>query len=73
MRTDMEMMTGRAAIAVRNSTLAALSEVAPALVLRGFEDIAGRRPPQRPYASRQTPAGNHKRSTPREGRLHRTR
>lgn len=53
--------------------LAALSKVAPAPFLRGFEGIADRRPPQPPYASRQTPAGNHQRRTPREGRLHRTR
>ncbi|MFE7271094.1 FAD-dependent monooxygenase [Streptomyces sp. NPDC057623] len=69
----LNLMTGRAAIAVRNTTLTALSKVAPALVLRGFEDIADWRPPQRPYASRQAPAGNHQRSTPSEGRLHRTR
>ncbi|MCF1597939.1 FAD-dependent monooxygenase [Streptomyces muensis] len=69
----LNLMTNRAGIAVRNTTLAALSKVAPALFLRGFEDIADWRPPQRPYASRQTPADNHQRSTPREGRLHRTR
>lgn len=69
----LNLMTNRAGIAVRNTTLAALSKVAPALFLRGFEDIADWRPPQRPYASRRTPADNHQRSTPREGRLHRTR
>ncbi|MET9972384.1 FAD-dependent monooxygenase, partial [Streptomyces sp. NPDC006356] len=69
----LNLMTNRAGIAARNTTLAALSKVAPALFLRGFEDIADWRPPQRPYASRQTPAGNHQRRTPREGRLHRTR
>jgi 2-polyprenyl-6-methoxyphenol hydroxylase-like FAD-dependent oxidoreductase len=69
----LNMMTNRAGAAVRNATVAALSQVAPALVLRGFDDIADWRPPQRPYASRQTPAGKHERRAPREGRLHRTR
>ncbi len=69
----LNLMTNRAGIAVRNTTLAALSKVAPALFLRGFEDIADWRPPQRPYASRQTPAGKRERRAPREGRLHRTR
>ncbi|MFF7163249.1 FAD-dependent monooxygenase [Streptomyces sp. NPDC008086] len=69
----LNLMTNRAGIAVRNTTLAALSKLAPALFLRGFEGIADWGPPQRPYASRQTPAGNHQRRSPREGRLHRTR
>ncbi|MGW6737242.1 FAD-dependent monooxygenase [Streptomyces sp. NPDC055013] len=69
----LNLMTGRAAIAVRNTTLAGLSKVAPALFLRSFEAIADWGPPQRPYASRQTPAGKQWRRTPREGRLHRTR
>lgn len=60
-------------LAHHSGDLAALSKVAPALFLRGFENIADWRPPQPPYASRQTPAGNHQRRTPREGRLHRTR
>ncbi|MEY9989725.1 hypothetical protein ABIE67_001757 [Streptomyces sp. V4I8] len=60
-------------LAHHSGDLAALSKVAPALFLRGFETIADWRPPQPPYASRQTPAGNHQRRTPREGRLHRTR
>ncbi|KUN96914.1 FAD-dependent monooxygenase [Streptomyces caeruleatus] len=55
----LNLMTNSAGIAARNTTLAALSKVAPTLFLRGFESIAGWRPPQRPYASRQTPAGNH--------------
>uniref|UniRef100_A0AAU1I5F8 FAD-dependent monooxygenase n=1 Tax=Streptomyces sp. NBC_00180 TaxID=2903632 RepID=A0AAU1I5F8_9ACTN len=69
----LNLMTGRAGIAVRNTTLAALSKVAPALFLRSFEGIADWGPPQQPYASRQTPAGKQLRRTPREGRLHRTR
>ncbi|MEU8985713.1 FAD-dependent monooxygenase [Streptomyces sp. NPDC048558] len=67
------LMTGRAGIAVRNTTLAALSKVAPALFLRSFEAIADWGPPQQPYASRQTPVGEQLRRTPSEGRLHRTR
>ncbi|MDT0388970.1 FAD-dependent monooxygenase [Streptomyces dubilierae] len=51
--------TGRAAVAVRNTVMAALSKAAPALFLRGFEDIADWRPPQQPYASQHDPAGNH--------------
>ncbi|MGW6906112.1 FAD-dependent monooxygenase [Streptomyces sp. NPDC054940] len=54
----LNMMTGRAGIAVRNTLLAALSKAAPLLFLRSFEGIADWRPPQQPYASRQTPAGN---------------
>ncbi|MFE6197381.1 FAD-dependent monooxygenase [Streptomyces sp. NPDC057838] len=53
------LMTGRAGTAVRNTAMAALSKVAPDLFLRGFDDIAGWRPPQQPYASQQAPAGNH--------------
>ncbi|MFE5892891.1 FAD-dependent monooxygenase [Streptomyces sp. NPDC056468] len=69
----LNLMTGRAAIAVRNTALAGLSKVAPALFLRSFEAIADWGPPQQPYASRQTPADKQLRRTPREGRLHRTR
>ncbi|WP_051828376.1 FAD-dependent monooxygenase [Streptomyces bicolor] len=69
----LNMMTGRAGIAVRNTMLAALSRAAPQLVLRGFESIADWWPPQAPYAAGKTPAGNRQRRTPREGRLHRTR
>lgn len=54
----LNMMTARTGIAVRNTLLFALSKAAPHLFLRGFEGIADWRPPQRPYASRQTPAGN---------------
>ncbi|MGW1954589.1 FAD-dependent monooxygenase [Streptomyces sp. NPDC001920] len=67
------MMRGRTGVAVRNTATAALSKAAPLLFLRGFEDIAGWRPPQAPYAAGKTPAGNGQRRTPGEGRLHRTR
>ncbi|MFE9774589.1 FAD-dependent monooxygenase [Streptomyces sp. NPDC005931] len=69
----LNMMTGRLGIAVRDTALTALSKAGPALVLRGFDGIADWRPPQSPYASERTAAGNRQRSTPREGRLHRTR
>ncbi|MFG1668488.1 FAD-dependent monooxygenase [Streptomyces sp. Y7] len=60
----LNMMTGRTAIAVRNTALAAVSKAAPLLFLRGFEGIADWRPPQAPYAAGETrqatagPAGN---------------
>ena len=54
----LNMMTGRAGIAVRNTALAALSKAAPLLFLRSFEGIADWRPPQAPYAAGKTPAGN---------------
>ncbi|MFD5847396.1 FAD-dependent monooxygenase [Streptomyces chartreusis] len=60
----LNMMTGRAGIAVRNSALAAVSKAAPLLFLRGFEGIADWRPPQAPYAADKTrqatagPSGN---------------
>ncbi|MFD5739176.1 FAD-dependent monooxygenase [Streptomyces massasporeus] len=69
----LSLMSSRAGIAVRDTTLAALSKAGPALFLRGFDGIADWAPPQRPYASGQTPAGNIWRRSPREGRLHRTR
>ncbi|MFJ7071147.1 FAD-dependent monooxygenase [Streptomyces sp. NPDC098781] len=69
----LNMMTGRAGIAVRNTALAALSKAAPLLFLRSYEDIAGWRPPQAPYAAGKAPADNHQRRQPREGRLYRTR
>ncbi|AZQ33282.1 FAD-binding protein [Streptomyces cyaneochromogenes] len=69
----LNMMTGRAGIAVRNTTIAALSKAAPLLFLRGFDGIADWRPPQPPYAAGKAPAGNRWRRTPRESRLHRTR
>ncbi|WCD95357.1 FAD-dependent monooxygenase [Streptomyces sp. HUAS 31] len=60
----LNMMTGRAGIAVRNTALAAVSKAAPLLFLRGFEGIADWRPPQAPYAADKTrqatagPSGN---------------
>jgi hypothetical protein len=52
-------MTGnRAPMAVRDTAIAALSKARRALFLRGFERIADWRPPQQPYASGVTPAGN---------------
>ncbi|MFB6934487.1 FAD-dependent monooxygenase [Streptomyces chartreusis] len=60
----LNMMTGRAGIAVRNTMLAAVSKAAPLLFLRGFEGIADWRPPQAPYAADKTrqatagPSGN---------------
>ncbi|MGP4006707.1 FAD-dependent monooxygenase [Streptomyces sp. 4N124] len=67
-------LTGnRAAMAVRNTLIATVSKAGPALLLRSFDGIADWRPPQSPYASGKTQADNRQRSTPREGRLHRTR
>ncbi|MFF7312254.1 FAD-dependent oxidoreductase [Streptomyces sp. NPDC008137] len=60
----LNLMTSRAGIAVRDTAVAALSKAGPALFLRGFDGIADWRPPQRPYASEQTPEGNRWRSTP---------
>ena len=54
----LSLMSGRAGIAVRDTAVAALSKAGPALFLRGFDGIADWAPPQRPYASGQTPAGN---------------
>ncbi|WP_435283623.1 FAD-dependent oxidoreductase [Streptomyces koelreuteriae] len=54
----LNLMTSRAGIAVRDTAVAALSKAGPALFLRGFDGIADWRPPQPPYASEQTPAGN---------------
>ncbi|MEU2269322.1 FAD-dependent monooxygenase [Streptomyces olindensis] len=69
----LNLMTGHVGAAVRDTVVAALSKAGPALFLRSFDGIADWRPPQPPYASEQTPAGNGQRSTPGEGRLHRTR
>ncbi|KUL43901.1 FAD-dependent monooxygenase [Streptomyces regalis] len=69
----LNMMTGRAGIAVRNGVIAALFKAAPQMLLKGFAGIADWRPPQAPYAAGKAPAGNHQRRRPREGRLHRTR
>ncbi|MFJ3509576.1 FAD-dependent monooxygenase [Streptomyces luteogriseus] len=51
----LSLMSGRAAIAVRDTAVAALSKAGPALFLRSFDGIADWAPPQRPYASGQTP------------------
>jgi 2-polyprenyl-6-methoxyphenol hydroxylase-like FAD-dependent oxidoreductase len=54
-------MTGnRAQIAVRDTVIAALSKAWPALLLRGFDDIAGWRPPQSPYAAGQAGTGKRR-------------
>ncbi|MFD5003680.1 FAD-dependent oxidoreductase [Streptomyces mutabilis] len=53
----LNLMTGRAGVAVRDAAIAALSKAGPALFLRSFDDIADWRPPQSPYASRQTQVG----------------
>ncbi|MFD5295842.1 FAD-dependent oxidoreductase [Streptomyces mutabilis] len=53
----LNLMTGRAGVAVRDAAIAALSKAGPALFLRSFDDIADWRPPQSPYASRQTKVG----------------
>ncbi|MEU0190670.1 FAD-dependent monooxygenase [Streptomyces afghaniensis] len=54
----LNLMTSRVGTVVRDTALAALSKAGPALFLRSFEGIADWRPPQPPYASGQTPAGN---------------
>ncbi|MFJ9818963.1 FAD-dependent monooxygenase [Streptomyces sp. NPDC101151] len=51
----LNMAGGRAVVAVRDTTIAALSMAGPALFLRGFDGIADWRPP---YASGKEPAGN---------------
>ncbi|GHE60639.1 monooxygenase [Streptomyces spiralis] len=48
------MMSNRAAMAVRNTLIAALSKARPELLLRGFDGIADWRPPQSPYAAVHT-------------------
>lgn len=45
------MTSNRAAMAVRNTAIAAISKAGPALFLRSFDGIADWRPPQRPYAA----------------------
>ncbi|MFF6915092.1 FAD-dependent monooxygenase [Streptomyces sp. NPDC012466] len=54
----LSLMSGRAGTVLRDTAVAALSKTGPALFLRGFDGIADWAPPQRPYASEQTPAGN---------------
>lgn len=50
----LNMAGNRAVAAVRNTAVAALSPAGPALLLRGFDGIADRRPP---YASGREHAG----------------
>lgn len=45
------MLRNRPAIAMRNALIAALDKTGPAVMLRGFDEIADWRPPQRPYAA----------------------
>lgn len=45
------MLGNRPAMALRNPLIAALDKTGPAVMLRGFDEIADRRPPQRPYAA----------------------
>ncbi|MER6125981.1 FAD-dependent monooxygenase [Streptomyces sp. NPDC001795] len=54
----LNMMSNRVGIAVRNTSMAALSKAGPALFLRGFDGIADWRPPHRPYASDEASVGN---------------
>ncbi|MFJ8054235.1 FAD-dependent monooxygenase [Streptomyces luteogriseus] len=54
----LSLMSSRAGVAVRDTAVAAVSKAGPALFLRSFDGIADWVPPQRPYASGQTPAGN---------------
>ncbi|MFR0354025.1 FAD-dependent monooxygenase [Streptomyces sediminimaris] len=53
----LNLMSNRAAIALRDTAIAALSRAVPGLLLRGFDPVAGWRPPRQPYASGSTPAG----------------
>ncbi|MEV6117385.1 FAD-dependent monooxygenase [Streptomyces sp. NPDC052109] len=56
----LNMAANPAAVAVRNLTVAALSKAGPALFLRGFDGIAGWRPP---YAAEETHAGKRERES----------
>ncbi|MEV7795231.1 FAD-dependent monooxygenase [Streptomyces sp. NPDC087512] len=60
----LNMSRSRAVVAVRDTVIGALSRTGPALVLRGFDGIADWRPPQAPYASQRTRAGERQRRTP---------
>ncbi|MFI1725610.1 FAD-dependent monooxygenase [Streptomyces sp. NPDC020489] len=53
----LNMTPNRALAAVRDTAITALSLAGPALVLRGLDGIADWRPPQRPYASVLSGAG----------------
>ncbi|MFI2717160.1 FAD-dependent monooxygenase [Streptomyces collinus] len=55
----LNLMTNRAAIAVRDTAMATLAKAGPALFLRGFDGIADWRPPgPDAVCSEQAPAGN---------------
>ncbi|MGA5206091.1 FAD-dependent monooxygenase [Streptomyces variegatus] len=54
----LSLIRSRAGAALRDTAMAALSKAGPALFLRSFDGIADWAPPQRPYASEHTPAGN---------------
>ncbi|GAA2270037.1 FAD-dependent monooxygenase [Streptomyces atrovirens] len=54
----LNLMTNRVGVAVRDNAVAALSKAGPALFLRGFDSIAGWRPPQQSYASQHTTQSN---------------
>ncbi|WP_234382997.1 FAD-dependent monooxygenase [Streptomyces dysideae] len=58
----LNMTRNRAAMAVRNTAIAALSKAGPALFLRGFDGIADWRPPQQPYASVVSDTGKREES-----------
>jgi 2-polyprenyl-6-methoxyphenol hydroxylase-like FAD-dependent oxidoreductase len=53
----LNMTSNRAAMAVRNTAVAALTKAGPNLLLRGFDSIADWRPPQPPYAAVEAGAG----------------
>ncbi|MEV3970876.1 FAD-dependent monooxygenase [Streptomyces sp. NPDC050698] len=54
----LSLMSGRTGTVLRDTAMAAVSKAGPALFVRSFDGIADWAPPQRPYASGQTPAGN---------------
>ncbi|KMS79907.1 monooxygenase [Streptomyces leeuwenhoekii] len=58
----LDMTPHRAAVAVRDTVITALSKAGPALFLRGFDGIADWRPPQPPYAAQHTQVGNQRRT-----------
>ncbi|WP_255953936.1 FAD-dependent monooxygenase [Streptomyces odontomachi] len=52
----MIMLRAAPAVVLRDTAIAVLSKAVPSLMLRGFDDVAGWRPPQAPYASPASPA-----------------
>ncbi|GAA3814780.1 FAD-dependent monooxygenase [Streptomyces phyllanthi] len=54
----LNMMSSRVGMAVRNATIAALSQAGPALFERGFDGIADWHPPRPPYASDEASVGS---------------